>query len=109
MIVPKAPEHFAIVLGCVSSEEFVTHATTTSQGTKMPRTSWEVLVKYPIVVPPESLLRQYNALVQDIVASILNMGFRNRNLRRTRALFLPRLVAGEVDIRAFDFATPIEA
>ncbi len=24
VIVPKAPEHFAIVLGCVSSEEFVT-------------------------------------------------------------------------------------
>ena len=98
VIVPKAPEDFAIVLGCVSSEELVTHATTTSQGTKMPRTSWEVLVKYPIVVPPESLLRQYNELVQDIVASILNMVFRNRNLRRTRDLLLPRLVAGEVDV-----------
>jgi type I restriction enzyme S subunit len=98
VIVPKDPEHFAIVLGCVSSEEFVIHATTTSQGTKMPRTSWEVLVKYPIVVPPESLLRQYNEIVQDIVASILNMVFRNRNLRRTRDLLLPRLVAGEVGV-----------
>ena len=98
VIVPKAPEYFAIVLGCVSSEEFVTYATTTSQGTKMPRTSWEVLVKYPVVVPPESLLRQYNELVQDIVASIQNMVFRNRNLRRTRDLLLPRLVAGEVGV-----------
>ncbi len=35
-----------------------------------------MLVKYPIVVPPESLLRQYNELVQDIVAAILNMVFR---------------------------------
>jgi len=98
VIVPKAPEQFAIVLGCVSSEEFVTHVTTTSQGTKMPRTSWEVLVKYPVIVPPASLLRQYNELVQDIVASILNMVFRNRNLRRTRDLLLPRLVAGEVGV-----------
>ena len=63
----------------------------------MPRASWDVLVKYPVVVPPEALLRRYNELVQDIVASIQNMVFRNPNLRRTRDLLLPRLVAGEVD------------
>jgi type I restriction enzyme S subunit len=43
VIVPKIPEYFALVLACVSSEEFVSHATQTSQGTKMPRANWDVL------------------------------------------------------------------
>jgi hypothetical protein len=32
------------------------------------------------------------------VAQIQNFVFRNRNLRRTRDLLLPRLVSGEVEV-----------
>ena len=42
---PKRNECFAITLSCVSSEHFVEYATITSQGTKMPRADWKVLVK----------------------------------------------------------------
>lgn len=37
VIKPKSSDAWSLVLGCVSSEEFVAHATQTSQGTKMPR------------------------------------------------------------------------
>jgi len=98
VIVPRSPEYFALVLTCVSSGEFVEYATQTSQGTKMPRADWKVLVKYPIVLPPQPMLSRYNQSVEDIVAQIQNMIFRNRNLRRTRDLLLPRLISGEVDV-----------
>ena len=98
VIVPKSPEYFALVLACVSSEEFVNHATQTSQGTKMPRANWDVLTKYPVPIPSSPVLSRFNDLVQDIVAQIQNLVFRNRNLRCTRDLLLPRLVSGELDV-----------
>lgn len=102
VIVPKAPEHFALVLACVSSDAFVSHATQTSQGTKMPRANWDVLVRYLIRVPPASLLRPFEEFVTNAVTSIHNLIFRNRNLRRTRDLLLPKLVSGEIDMAALD-------
>jgi type I restriction enzyme, S subunit len=96
VIVPKSAEYFALTLACVSSEDFVTQATQTSQGTKMPRANWDVLTKYPVPIPPQPLLEQFNSLLQDSVDLIINMVYRNRNLRQTRDLLLPRLVGEEI-------------
>jgi len=98
VISAKAPEYYSLILACVSSEEFVTHATQTSQGTKMPRANWDVLTKYLVAVPPSPLLVQFDTFMRDAVAQIQNLVFRNRNLRQTRDLLLPRLVSGEVDV-----------
>lgn len=103
---PRSAELFPIVLACVSSAEFVSHASQTSQGTKMPRANWDVLKKHPIVLPPEPLHSTFGALTQDIVQSIRNFLFRNRNLRATRDLLLPRLISGEIDVGDLHIASP---
>ena len=99
VIVPRAEQYFAIVLGCVSSEDFVNYATKTSQGTKMPRANWDVLVQYQVVLPSQPIFYHFNELVKDVVLEVQNMVFRNRNLRRTRDLLLPKLISGEVDVK----------
>lgn len=104
VILPKLQKYFSIVMSCVSSERFVEYATTTSQGTKMPRADWKVLVKYPIVIPPDELLTTFSEIVQDIVSQIHNCIFRNANLRQTRDLLLPRLISGELDVSDLDIA-----
>jgi type I restriction enzyme S subunit len=68
----------------------------------MPRANWNVLVKYPIVLPPSPILSRFNEFVQEIVLQIQNMIFRNRNLRQTRDLLLPKLISGEVDVEGLD-------
>jgi type I restriction enzyme S subunit len=98
VIVPKPDEYFSLVLACVSSDEFVDHATQTSRGTKMPRADWNVLVKYPVYIPPEPILSRFSELTEAIVDHIQNTILRNRTLRRTRDLLLPRLVSGQVDV-----------
>ncbi len=98
VIAPNAPEYFALTLMCVSSDEFVQHATQTSQGTKMPRANWGLLTKYPILIPASPLFEQFNQTINDIVNQIQNLVMRNRNLRRTRDLLLPKLVSGEIDV-----------
>jgi len=61
------------VLSIVSSEDFVSHATQSSQGTKMPRADWKVLVKYPILVPPKDILNKRNEFMQGIVDMLKNI------------------------------------
>jgi len=105
VIAPRSADCFGLVLSCVSSEIFVEYASQTSQGTKMPRANWEVLKKYPIVVPPASLLREFNHLATEFVDLINNMIFRNHTLRQTRDLLLPRLISGDVDVSEVDILT----
>jgi type I restriction enzyme S subunit len=105
VIAPKNPDHFALVLACVSSEAFVSHATQTSQGTKMSRANWDVLTKYPLPLPPVLLLSQFSASLNDAVALIQNLIFKNRNLRRTRDLLLPKLMSGALDVSKLDIET----
>lgn len=99
VISTKEPNFFSIVLACVSSEEFVRHATQTSQGTKMPRANWKVLLDYPLLVPPDSIRSKFNNIVENIVDQIENMIFRNKNLCRIRDLLLPKLISGEMQLR----------
>jgi type I restriction enzyme, S subunit len=98
VIVPKRRNNLALVLCCVSSEVFVAHATQTSQGTKMPRANWNILVDYPVVMPPDVLLARFTETVGAMTWEIVNLIFQNRNLRATRDLLLPRLVSGELDV-----------
>ena len=63
VIRPKRNECFATTLSCVSSEHFIEYATMTSQGTKMPRADWKVLVKYPVVIPSEQITQRFSSFV----------------------------------------------
>lgn len=94
----KQEEHFGLALCCASSDEFVDHATQTSNGTKMPRANWKVLSQYPLLLPNVELLNKFNSFVSDIVSQCRTLVFKNTNLRAQRDLLLPKLVSGEIDV-----------
>ena len=98
VICPLRDEYFAITLGCVSSEHFIDYATAVSQGTTMPSVNWNVLVNYPVVLPPRAIARRFDYWVRDVVDKIHNLIFQNKNLRETRDFLLPKLITSEVDI-----------
>jgi len=92
----RQPEHYAIVVGCVSSDEFVAHATATSNGSKMPRANWSVLKERPIAIPTLTVARQFSAVVEPAIQQMQTLIFQTTNLRRTRDLLLPRLLSGQI-------------
>jgi type I restriction enzyme S subunit len=98
VIRPKKPEWHSLVLCCVSSKEFVSQATQTSQGTKMPRANWAVLTRYPVALPNEKLLTRFNEIIRPAIDLIQNLVFCDRNLRQTRNLLLPKLISGEISV-----------
>jgi type I restriction enzyme, S subunit len=106
VIADKDHKWYPLLLCCVSSEDFVAHATQTSKGTKMPRADWEVLTKYPVPVPPPSLLTNFNSFLKNNLGLIENLIFRNRNMRKTRDLLLPKLISGELDVSELGIAIP---
>jgi type I restriction enzyme S subunit len=105
VIVPNSESSFGPVVCCVSSDDFVRHATQTSQGTKMPRANWDVLVKYPLPLPPDDLLAEFNKIISDVVANLRLLMFKNRNLRATRDLLLPKLIDGQLNVEELEIET----
>ncbi len=103
---PKESSHFGTVLCCVSSDDFVAHATQSSQGTKMPRASWDVLRKYPLWLPPPALLQQFNKMIITSVDLIQGLVLKNRCLVAARDLLLPRLLSGELDVSSLPLPPP---
>jgi type I restriction enzyme S subunit len=100
----RQPEHYAMVAGCVSSDEFVALATATSNGSKMPRANWKVLEEHLIAIPELSVANQFSAVVEPAIQQMQALIFQIQNLRRTRDLLLPRLLSGQVAVDALSGA-----
>jgi type I restriction enzyme S subunit len=89
----------AFVLACISQDEFVAFTDRTSDGTKMPRTSWGRMERYRLCLPSGSALGAFNACVEPLLDRIISNIYESRALAATRDLLLPKLMSGEVRVR----------
>jgi type I restriction enzyme S subunit len=99
VIRPKRAADFWLVAACVSSDDFVAHASATANGAKMPRASWEVLKEFPIALPPERIAKSFGNLFEGCISQQQVLIHQLRNLRETRDLLLPRLLSGQMTLR----------
>jgi len=99
VIAPKSDEWYSLILSLVSSDEFVNHAVTFSDGTKMPRTNWQDMAKYEIVISTDEVVTNFNnrllPMIQQIRANIM----QSRTLAALRDALLPKLISGEIRIK----------
>lgn len=101
---PKSAKWSGFVIACISDEDFVRYTDKTSTGTKMPRTSWSIMAKYPLVLPPASLAEAFNATVAPMLERIRANIHESRTLAQTRDLLLPRLMSGELRVAEVEAA-----
>jgi len=99
VVAPKNPEDFGLVLGYISSEDFVNSVNAASEGTKMPRTNWDTMARYPITIPDGKLAADFTAMVQPMIEKIQNNIDQSRTLAALRDALLPRLMSGEVRVK----------
>jgi type I restriction enzyme S subunit len=95
---PKSPQCFGYVLGHMSSDAFVAYANAGSTGTKMPRTNWEDMAKYGVVIPPDEITRAFDFVVKDATNSMASRIFQSRTLAALRDTLLPKLLSGEIRV-----------
>ncbi len=98
VIVPKSEHWRSYVLSVVSSKEFVDYTDSHSAGTKMPRTNWKDMSRYPLAIPPVELAQAFQDCVADFHNRILLSIHQNRHLAALRDTLLPKLLSGEIDL-----------
>lgn len=98
VITAKASAWYGLVLGHISSTEFVDYTTAVSTGTRMPRTNWRDMSRYEIVIPSDDLAAAFSDYVISIVNAITNNIFQSSILAEVRNTLLPKLILGEIRV-----------
>jgi type I restriction enzyme S subunit len=80
VVEPRDPAFFSLVLGHLSSAEFVSFTDAGSGGTRMPRTSWERMAHYPIAIPDPRCAEALNRTTQPLLDKL------SANLQECRTL-----------------------
>jgi type I restriction enzyme S subunit len=99
VITPRTENWLGFVLGHTSSKAFVEYTDAGSTGTKMPRTSWGEMARYPIVIPCERVVGMFNKQVCSVIDRIIASIHESRNLAALRDTLLPKLMSGEVRVK----------
>jgi len=98
VVTPKTAHWHGYVISLVSSKAFVDYTDSHSAGTKMPRTNWKDMSRYPLALPPEPLAKAF----QDHVAALhkrIGVNVRqNRRLAGLRDTLLPKFLSGEIEL-----------
>ena len=93
VIRPLKTELRNYVLLTVSSDDFVAAASQgMKEGSKMPRADWDLLLKYPVPIPTEKALANFNQLIEPIMQQLKAFCFTNRKLAEARDMLLPKLM-----------------
>lgn len=105
VIRPIRLEMLPFCLFAFFQDEVINYANFASEGTRMPRTDWNVLAQFPFPVPDESTLSRYNEIVSNCINKILHNIEQIRTLENLRDTLLPKLMRGEVRVQ-YDEDTP---
>lgn len=95
----RRPELATLALACASTEEFVAYSDQSSTGTKMPRTSWSIMGKYPLVQANKPVNIAFERMAGPMIETIKRNIHESRTLAETRDLLLPKLMSGEIRVR----------
>jgi type I restriction enzyme S subunit len=98
VIRPKRPELLYYCLFAFFQDEVVEYANAGSGGTRMPRTSWSDLSKYPIALPGKEKLEAFNKVVKPMMDKLQANIPQIRSLTALRDTMLPKLMSGEVRV-----------
>ena len=96
---PKVWNFYSFALCSVNSNQAILHAQKTSKGSTMPYAVWEGgLGAFSIVIPPESVAREFNYLIKKYIDIIQYTYFENQKLTSLRDTLLPKLMSGEIKV-----------
>ena len=79
-------------------------------GAIMPNLNIGIMESVPILLPPKSVQMCYEGLALENLELVGTLVSKNRNLRTTRDLLLPKLISGKLDVEDLDIdmGEPIE-
>jgi len=58
-----------------------------------------------VALPPKSLCEKFGMLIKPFILLKYKLEYKNKNLRETRDILLPKLISGEIDVSDLDIKT----
>jgi type I restriction enzyme S subunit len=98
VIVPKQPEWFGFCAGHSSSDAIIQHCDRASTGTKMPRTNWNDLARFEVVIPQHEVAEVFTKHFKPMIDRIRQGITESRTLAALRDALLPKLISGELRV-----------
>ena len=83
----------------MSSDSFVEYTNAGSTGTKMPRTSWTEMSRYPVVLPLNNVVKRFDNLIRPLIDRIVTGIHESKTLAALRDALLPKLISGEIRVK----------
>ena len=92
--------YFALSSPLIQGEIIARQSGTTVSGIRQSE-----LRRVPLIVPPMSLQAHAAQILENLLQTVDVLQVKNKNLRQTRDLLLPKLISGEIDVEKLDIAT----
>ena len=95
---PAQPRYAAYLFSTLYADKFFVFMVAGSKGTKMPRGDKQQIMTYPVALPSDEELEEFNALAFPILMQIHSNRGENKRLSAVRDALLPKLMSGEIDV-----------
>jgi len=98
VIRPKSESWHPFVFCHLFSDPMIAHASAATDGTKMPRTKWTDLCRFPVAMPPANMAARFECVVTPIFKRMVANMRESRTLVELRDTLLPKLISGEIRV-----------
>ena len=95
---PVQPKYAAYLFSNLYADKFFAFMVAGSKGTKMPRGDKQQIMTYPVALPSDEELDEFNSLALPILAQLHSNKAESKRLSATRDALLPKLMSGEIDV-----------
>ena len=95
---PVHQKYAAYLFSTLFADKFFAFMVAGSKGTKMPRGDKQQIMSYPVTIPFDDELDEFNVLAMPILAQLHSNRVENKWLSATRDALLPKLMSGEIDV-----------
>ena len=99
---PVQSQYAAYLFSTLYTDKFFAFMVAGSKGTKMPRGDKQQIMTYPVVLPTESELEEFNAIAFPVLEQLNSNKAENKRLSALRDALLPKLMSGELDVSDID-------
>lgn len=99
---PNQPQYSAYLFSTLYADKFFAFMVAGAKGTKMPRGDKQQIMTYPIVLPSEVALVEFNTIALPLIKQIYSNRAENKRLSLLRDTLLPKLMSGELDVSSID-------
>ena len=100
---PKSQNLSAYLFSTLYADRFFDFMVAGAKGTKMPRGDKQQIMTYPVRVPSDAEIAEFDALATPILAQIETNRCENISLSALRDGLLPKLMSGEIDLSEVQF------